>query len=128
MDISELIISLGGMIFVFGLPALIIFWTISTKHRERMRLIEKGITPEEIKNLFKEEKSYNPYKGLKYGLIFVFLGVGIIIANLLYEIFELEDGYTFGFVILFLGLAFLTYYLIIKNKLKDSKEFQIKDQ
>ncbi len=123
MDTSELIISLGGMIFIFGLPALIIFWSISTKHRERMRLIEKGITPEEIKNFSKQEKNYNPYKGLKYGLIFTFLGVGIIIANLLYEIFELEDGYTFGFVILFLGLAFLTYYLIIKNKLKNNKEF-----
>ncbi len=106
MDISELIISLGGLIFVFGLPALIIFWSISTKHRERMRLIERGF-PEEIKQFFREEKlsKDNTYRGLKLGLIFLFLGAGIIIANLLYEIFELEDGYTIGFVILFLGLC-----------------------
>lgn len=128
MYISEIIIPIAGMIFGLGLPAMIIYWAIYTKHRERMRLIEKGLTPEEIKEFFKEEKTRNPYSGLKIGLILLFLGVGIILANLMYELFDLSDGYTTGFVILFLGLAFLTYYFIIKNKLKNNNELQSKKQ
>lgn len=128
MDISEIIVPIAGMILVFGMPAMIVYWAIYTKHRERMRLIEKGLTPEEIKEFFKEEKTRNPYSGLKIGLILLFLGVGIILANLMYELFDLSDGYTAGFVILFLGLAFLTYYLIIKNKMKNNNEIQSKKQ
>lgn len=128
MDISELIIPLGGMIMGLGLPALIIFWIIYSRHRERMRLIEKGLSPEEVKQFFKDEKRCDPFRGLKWGIIFIFLGGAIIISNLLYEIFDLEDGYTIGFVILSLGLAFLTYYLIIKNKLKNNNELQTKGQ
>ncbi|MCX7834419.1 MAG: DUF6249 domain-containing protein [Ignavibacteria bacterium] len=122
MDISETIIPIMGIIFGLGLPALIVYWSIYTRHRERMRLIEKGLTADEVKNFFKEEKAQNPYRGLKFGIILLFLGAGIILANLMYDVFELSDGYTGGFLILFLGLGFLTYYLIIKNKEKKSKE------
>ena len=53
---TEDLIPIFGIIFTFGIPGLIILSYIYIKHRERMRLIEKGLTPDEIKNYFSSEK------------------------------------------------------------------------
>jgi len=118
-SIIESMIPIFGMLAVFGLPAIIIFWFIYTKHRERMRLIEKGLTPEEIKEYFKdaEKKPRNPYSALKWGILLVFLGLGIFAANLLEQIYDFSDGATFGLVILFAGIGFLLYYIIVRSKI-----------
>jgi hypothetical protein len=115
--IVENMIPIFGIIFTFGIPGLIIFWVIYTKHKERMRLIEKGLTPEEVKQYFSDpEKPKNPYSGLKWGLILAFLGAGIIVSNILYDKMQLSDGYTGGFVILSIGLGYLVYFIIVKSK------------
>lgn len=120
-DIIDLVIPLLSILMVFGVPGLLIFWAMYTKHKERMRLIEKGLSPEELKDYFsKEVKIRTPYRGLKWAIILLSLGAGIIIANVLYDRFNLSDGFTFGFVMLFLGAGFLAYYLIIRNKEKQS--------
>jgi len=117
MSFIESLVPLFGIIFTFGIPGILIFWAIYTKHRERMRLIEKGISPEEVKKFFAEaEKIKDPLRGLRWGIILSFLGGGIIIANLLYEKLQLDDGFSFGFVLMFLGLGFLVYYFIVKSK------------
>ena len=84
-----------------------------------MRLIEKGLTPEEIKEYFKdaEKKPRNPYSALKWGILLVFLGLGIFAANLLEQIYDFSDGATFGLVILFAGVGFLLYYIIVRSKI-----------
>lgn len=115
--IVENMIPIFGIIFTFGIPGLIIFWAIYTKHKERMRLIEKGLTPEEVKQYFSDpEKPKNPYSGLKWGLILAFLGAGIIVSNIMYDKLQLSDGYTGGFVILSIGLGYLVYFIIVKSK------------
>ena len=120
-DIIDLVSPLLSILMVFGVPGLLIFWVLYTKHRERMRLIEKGLSPEELKNYFaKEEKIKTPYRGLKWAIILLSLGVGILVSNILYDKYNLSDGYTFGFVMFFLGAGFLMYYLIIRNKDKQS--------
>lgn len=116
----EALIPIFGIIFTFGIPGLIIFWVIYIKHKERMRLLDSGLAPEEVKKFFANTtmKSYvhTPNKGLKWGILLSFFGAGIILSNLFYEVFKLNDGYTFGIVVLFIGLGFLTYYNLIKNK------------
>ena len=119
MDKSiEAIIPIFAIIFTFGIPGLIIFWAIYIKHKERMRLIDSGLTPDEVKKFFTNTviRNASPYKGLKWGILLSFLGAGIIVGTLMYEVFKLSDGYTFGVVVLFIGLGFLTYYSVIKNK------------
>ncbi|MCX6161061.1 MAG: DUF6249 domain-containing protein [Ignavibacteriae bacterium] len=115
----ESMIPIFGILAVFGLPAIIIFWFIYTKHRERMRLIEKGLTPDEIKNYFRDadKKPRNPYSALKWGILLVFLGLGIFAANLLEQIYDFSDGATFGLVVLFAGAGFLLYYIIVRSKI-----------
>ncbi|MBS1514870.1 MAG: hypothetical protein JSS63_07550 [Bacteroidetes bacterium] len=119
MHPAEALIPIFGIIFTFGIPGVIIFWWLYTKHRERMRLIEKGLTPEEVKSYFSEanNKPKNPYSTLKWGILITFLGAGIFVANLLEDKFNMGDGMTTGLVFIFAGLGFLLYYVLVKSKI-----------
>jgi hypothetical protein len=114
----ESLIPIIGIIFVFGIPGIIIFWYIHAKHRERMRLIEKGLTPEEIKQyfsgLYKGEKK--PYSALKWGMLLAFLGLGFFLSEVLIETTDVSDSVTPAFLLFFAGLAFLIYYFIVSKK------------
>lgn len=120
----EQTIPIFGIIFTFGIPGIIIFWAIYSKHRERMRLIEKGLTPEEVKNYFsspdKIARPHNPFKALKWGILLLFLGAGIFVANVLEQKMDFNDGITFGVVLLFLGAGFITYFLMVKGKIENN--------
>lgn len=120
----ESMIPIFGIIFTFGIPGIIIFWVIYSKHRERMRLIEKGLTPDEVKNYFKgaERRPRHSYGALKWGILFVFFGAGIFIANVLEEKFDFSDGITFGLVVLFIGAGFLTYYLVVRGNIPNGAD------
>lgn len=116
-DIQEIVVPIFAFIFIFGFPAIIILWAIYTKHRERMRLIEKGISPDEVKKYFAnvERKPRNAFGALKWGILFLFLGAGIFTANILEQMYDLSDGVTSGLVIFFIGLGFVAYFLIANS-------------
>ena len=118
----EDLIPLFAFIFTFGIPGVIIFWYLYIKHRERMRLIEKGLTPEEVKAYYKEirnpRKPRNPFSALKWGILFLFIGLGLLVSNILYEYYNFDESMGFGVVITFAGLGLLFYYGIISAKLK----------
>jgi len=122
MSFIEHLVPIFGIIFTFGIPGLIIFWAIYTKHRERMRLIEKGVTPEEARKYFNvtERRYRNNYSALKFGIILLFLGMGIFLANILSEVYNFGDGVLIGLVILFVGAAYLIYYAIVSRATKIS--------
>ena len=125
----EQTIPIFGIIFTFGIPGIIIFWAIYSKHRERMRLIEKGLTPDEVKNYFKYSDKHprprNPFGALKWGILFLFLGAGIFVANVLEQKFDFSDGISFGVIMLFVGAGFLTYYLMVKGKMDNDSNSNI---
>lgn len=118
----EYLVPIFGMMFTFGIPGIIIFWYLYSRHRERMRLIEKGLTPEEVKSYFQTEQSKpkpkNPYSSLKFGILLTFTGLGIFLGNLLYELYDFEEGFIFGVVIFFAGLGLLLYFIIVNAKLR----------
>lgn len=116
-DLQEIVVPIFAFVFIFGFPAIIILWAIYTKHRERMRLIEKGISPEEAKKYFAnvDKKPRNAFGALKWGILFLFLGAGIFTANILEQMYDLSDGVTSGLVIFFIGLGFVVYFLIANS-------------
>ncbi|MBM4157307.1 MAG: hypothetical protein FJ216_00810 [Ignavibacteria bacterium] len=124
--IFESLVPLFGIVFTFGIPGLIIFWAIYSRHRERMRLIEKGISPDDAKHYFDKSgkniitKPVNPFAALKWGILLAFLGLGIFISQILSYNYDIEDGFGFGIIILALGLGALLYYFILSAKLKQS--------
>ena len=117
----EALIPMVAIVFTFGIPGVIIFWWLYTKHRERMRLIEKGLTPEEVKAYFTEtnNKPRNPYSSLKWGILLTFLVIGIFLANLFEGIYDLEEGVMMGIIVLSAGIGFLVYYGVVSSKLKN---------
>ncbi|MEO8665492.1 MAG: DUF6249 domain-containing protein [Ignavibacteria bacterium] len=119
----EALIPMVAIIFTFGIPGVIVFWWLYTKHRERMRLIEKGLTPEEVKAYFADAntKPKNPYASLKWGLLLTFLGIGIFVANLLEGLYDVQEGVMMGIIVLCTGLGFLVYYGIVSAKIKNQQ-------
>lgn len=111
-----------AIVMTFGIPGIIIFWYLYTKHRERMRLIEKGLTPEEVKAYFTEtnNKPRNPYSSLKWGVLLTFVGIGIFLANLFESMYDLEEGVMMGIIVMCAGLGFLVYYGLVSSKLKNN--------
>lgn len=111
-----------AIVMTFGIPGIIIFWYLYTKHRERMRLIEKGLTPEEVKAYFTEtnNKPRNPYSSLKWGVLLTFVGTGIFLANLFESMYDLEEGVMMGIIVICAGLGFLVYYGLVSSKLKNN--------
>lgn len=120
-DFAEALIPIFGIIFTFGIPGLIIFWAIQSKHRERMKLIDKGLTPEEVRAYYTEgeKKPKNPYSTLKWGILFAFLGLGLFVSYILSEGYDMNDSFTTpALLLLFGGIGFIVYFIIASSKMK----------
>ncbi|HRE40229.1 MAG TPA: DUF6249 domain-containing protein [Ignavibacteria bacterium] len=129
-DLFEGLIPIMAILATFGIPGIIIIWYIYTNHREKMRLIESGLSPEEIKSYFSEseKKPKNPYSSLKWGILFLFFGIGIFLANIFISLYDLDEGIAFGIVFICGGLGLIVYYLIVQSKMKDNKSDLQKNQ
>jgi Domain of unknown function (DUF6249) len=101
---------------VFGI--VYVFYT--TRHKERLALIEKGADAS-LFNTGKEGKSpagWNRFT-LKLGMLLMGIGLGII-AGAIFEsanVFPSEEAGYFSMIFIFGGLALVLFYLIDrKNK------------
>jgi sulfite exporter TauE/SafE len=118
------LVPIMGIVFSFGIPGAIVLWVLYSRHKERMRLIEKGVTAQELKEFLATEnlKKIKPsYSYLKFGLILGSLGLGIFVASVIENIYEISEGIQWGIILIFLGLGFLTYYLIVNTKQSGEK-------
>jgi Trk-type K+ transport system membrane component len=106
-------------ILFFAFIGLWVYMYYNTRHKERMSMIERGV---DASLLFQKKQSgTGKYPALKYGLAISFTGLGVLlgfVANPFSP--EYYDGVFFvffaiGLVILFAGLGFVVYYLIIRK-------------
>jgi hypothetical protein len=72
---NEAIIAVFIPIIGIVATALVILAAIYYKSREKQLLIEKGLSPEQIKEFFESKK--DPNRLLKYGIIIVAFGLGL---------------------------------------------------
>ncbi len=103
------------LVFLVGCASVFIAF-ITSRHRERMTMIEKGLSSDEIKALFTREIKRDPFSALKWGLLLVFVGLAAAIGNFLHEVYNLRDGVIIGLVCLFAGIALLIYYAIASKR------------
>ena len=93
------------------------------RSRERQMMIEKGLTVEQISELFKSKR--NPYTWLKLGIIIIGAGIGIglgvISANA-----DLNEGLIPLFIITFIGLGFVGAFFIARKYEKDDEAIAVK--
>jgi len=121
-NIAEDIMPVIAIIFTFGIPGILIFWGIWVKHKERMKLMDMGMTPQEARDYFKENdrKPRNPYSSLKWGILLTMVGLGLLLGYIL-EGAGYEDDITAVTVLIFAGLGFLIYYIVMSSRVRKEK-------
>jgi hypothetical protein len=119
----ENLVPLFAIIFTFGIPGIIIFWHLHTKHMERMKIIEKGFTPEEARAFFGPYPQVKPpktYGTLKWGIILSFLGAGFLLSHILEDVYDVSESLTPALLLLFAGAGFIVYFLLVPKVKKDN--------
>ena len=106
-------------------PVIIIFPTFAFMfkwyfdYRTRKQLIEKGLVDEKVKYLqFNRWDQYAP-GSLKWGLVFLFVGVAIIFLRILSE--YIPGEVILGAILVAAGLGLLVYYLIADAAMRRQK-------
>jgi uncharacterized membrane protein YkgB len=106
-------------IIMFLVTGLVLVTYIYFRSKERQMMIDKGMTPEQIAELFKSKK--NPYITLKIGIITILSGIGIGIGVFIQKI-DFYEGLSPLFIISFIGLGFVAaFFATRKFELEDKK-------
>ena len=101
---AEVLIPISVFAMVFGIVYLVV------RKKERMALIEKGLTTDVL-----DTHRYS-LSSLKWGLVFLGVGIGILVGRILAEYTTLgEEESFFSMVFLFGGLSLLVFYFIEKS-------------
>ncbi len=106
-----------------GLFTMIIFLR-KYENEERMAMIEKGIDPTN-----KTKPRTNPSGTLRFALLAIGAGIGLLVGNMLEKanLVEEEVAY-FSMVLLFGGMGLLVSYLIQLKQDEREKEKQIRER
>jgi hypothetical protein len=107
--------------FFFLCVAAVIGSYLFTRHRERMAIIEKGLQSEVIKSLYKRESGKPAIlSSLKWGLVFLVVGLAASIGVWLRQVYYLPEGIIFSFVVLGAGVGLVLFYLIARKQADQS--------
>ena len=98
--------------------ALVIATYVYFRSRERQMMIEKGLSAEQITEMFKSKK--NPYTWLKLGIITVGAGLGIGLGVIADQA-EINEGVIPLTIITFIGLGFVGAFFV-------SRKFEKEDE
>jgi hypothetical protein len=105
---------------IFGGSAVVAYRYFDGRHKERMAMIEKGVSAAELKSASSPGTwKTHPLTNLKWGLVFLFVGAAILVANLLHETYRLDEAAVYWSAILVAGgVALVLFYVIANAKLK----------
>lgn len=109
-----------GPIFFLGGTAAVLWKFFEGRHKERMAMIEKGINPAEFKSATTRLWKGNVLSNLKWGLLFIFVGIGLLVGYQLHAIWDYDRGSALIACMLITGgIALILYYVIAAKKIKD---------
>jgi hypothetical protein len=100
--------SIFGIAYVF----------LNTRNKERLSLIEKGADA----SLFATKKNHRSNLTLKFGMLAVGIGVGILIASILETYTVLDEEVAYPSMIFLFGGLFLVANAMIEKKDKVDQE------
>ena len=103
------------LMFLFVIAAILITY-FTNRHRERIKMIEKGLSAEDIKALYSREVRRDPLSSLKWGIIFVLGGLAITLSYFLHYSYNMDESITPGLVVLFVGAGLVLFYVIARKK------------
>ncbi len=108
--LRDFLVSLIAIAALFG----ILYVIVMTRHRERMALMDKGLTPKEFNN--------NPAvvsASLRFGLLMIGVAVGILLGNRVALHWDVpRQGAFIAMMLLFGGISLVISYTIEKSQSK----------
>ncbi len=97
---------------------------ISYENKIRQKLIDKGLTEDQTRNINMTGFFPQGPSSLKWGIVSTALGAGLflrILANNLIDI-ELREEFTLGLMLFLAGLSLIIYYFIAKKLSNEENE------
>jgi len=106
----DLLVSVAAIGAIFG----ILYVFLMTRFKERMSLMERGLSPKEFTN-----KNSVQSATLRFGLLFIGISAGIMSGNFVAGHFDVpREGAFIAMMFLFGGTSLVTSYLIEKRNNK----------
>lgn len=114
-------------VFEFGIPMLFIVLLMNAiitilknkaDHQLKLKMLDKGISEETIKEVFKQSSAISVLQPLKYLLITASLGGSFIVIHFLKNFLVNQSGYfALGIILISTSIALFIYYRVLKSKL-----------
>jgi len=104
------------IVFFFVIAAI---WGsfLLTRHKERMSMLDKGLKPEDIKQLYMKGSAHvSPLSSLKWGIVFVAIGLAVILGMVVRETMYVEEGIYPALIALFGGAGLIVFYAMARKK------------
>ena len=111
------VLAIGGF---FASIITFTYMFFSSRHRERMALIDSGQDASIFSNQFLNNK-----ENLKYGIVAVMGGLGLVIGDFLQNIGLEEFVAYFSMVLIFGGAGLIMFYFIAQGKQKEGISDQV---
>ena len=106
-------------IFLFGGAAWVLIIYFNNRHKERMAMIDKGVSPADFRGApLRQWFQANPLSSLKWGLLAAFVGIGLFVAEMLDRAYFLHESIYFATMLVFGGVALIVFYMIATAKMK----------
>jgi len=109
-----------AIIGVFGSSSLLIYLFFMTRHKQRIALLEHG----------KEARVFgtirNQKETLKFGMLAIGVGIGVLAGYFLEEIGLEEEPAYFSMILIIGGAALIAFYLMDKNS-KENNELGMRE-
>ena len=118
MDITAIFVTL----IVFGTITFIIIRLAQNNSDFKMKLLEKGLTNEEFKELFPYKKgmgqmfTINLLRNLQVGILALFVGIGLLIGQTLDSLYNYHTFIPTSMLIS-CGVGLIVFYFISKKKI-----------
>lgn len=107
-------------ITLFIVTAAVLWKIFDSRHIERRTIIDKGLNPTDYVELYKHQAfASNPLSSLKWGLLAIFAGLGVLAAMVLDSWFHYEKIIYPGSILVFGGIGLVVYYIIASKKIKE---------
>jgi hypothetical protein len=109
MNAGEVLVPIAFFALVFGM----FYLYLTTRHKQRLALIEKGADAS-IFGMGNNGKS-GKYWTIRTGLFFIGIGIGVLMGNVLANAGLLEPVAYISMIFIFGGLGLLLFHMIFRN-------------
>ena len=114
MNGSEILIPIVFFLTIAGVWGGLIL----TRHKERMTMLDKGLAPADIKQLYQRSAMQtSPYASLKWGIVFVAIGLAVLVGMWLRNMFYVDEGIFPALIALFGGVGLIAFYATVRKRM-----------